>query len=79
MISIIFENKEWLFSGFGIACLGIVWRALSGKKSNRDSNNAPRKVETTFGAITTGDNSTNIQSKGNVTVSIENGKVQKSD
>ena len=54
------ENREWVFSGAGIAIIGAVgglfWRSNAKKTSHQ--------------VIKAGDNSNNIQSNGNVTFSI---------
>ena len=50
----IFDNKQWLFSGLGLALVAGVWRLVIKK---RDSSFTQ--------TIRSGDNSTNVQVGGN--------------
>jgi len=63
-MSWIIENREWVFSGVGIAIIGVVWGLFKRNKAT----NTNRQV------LKAGDNSNNIQSSGNVTFSIGNKK-----
>lgn len=56
----IIQNKEWLFSGVGLAIIGGIWDFL--KKEKPDNKY--------YQSINSGNNSTNIQGGKNVNVTF---------
>ena len=56
----IIQNKEWLFSGIGLAIVGGIWGFFKKKKGNN----------TPYQSIKAGDDSNNIQGGKNVNVTI---------
>ena len=60
MLDYLIDNKEWIFSGIGVAVISWVLFRASGNKSNMSQKG--------------GDNSTNIQVGGNVTSSFRKDK-----
>jgi hypothetical protein len=61
MINLLNTNKEWLFSGIGVVILGLIIRSIFHRLHKK--NNVKSKQ-----TQNTGDNCTNFQSGGNLTI-----------
>lgn len=60
IMTFLIDNKEWLFSGAGIAVIALIGRFLFKKRQAASTQ-----------SIRSGDGSTNIQSGGDVKVTID--------
>lgn len=77
IISVVWEGKEWIFSGIGVAALGFIFKFLRRKKSSGNSDVYEVKIKmrdnnnVSGGNIITGKKNQIIQNDNSSTISVE--------